>query len=200
MPTITRLRRRGRSGTLLTVELDGQQWVALDEGAVVRLGYHVGLELDGEARRAGEQEARVGAAERRAARLLASRAHSRHELETKLRRTAGRASARAVVERFDEHGFLDDDAFARRLAVRRLAQGYGPERIAADLERAGIASGPARAVLEALEPADVEQALRRALGDTTVGAGWQRLLRRGFSEDLIEDLLGARDDADDGAD
>lgn len=175
---------------MLAVELDGEPWVALEEADLVRLGWRTGTELDSAARREGEQAARRAAVERRAARLLASRPHARAELEAKLARTGGGAEARDVTRRFEEAGWIDDEAFAARLAERRLAQGYGPGRIRDDLERAGVARGLVAQVVAGLDGELVAAALRRAAGVAPSARDWRRLVGRGFEPDLVEDLLG----------
>jgi len=188
---ITRIRaRRGAGPTVFAVELDGEPWVVVDEAALLRLGWHDGLELDDDGRRQGEHAARLGATERRAGRLLAGRPHARRELEAKLARTAGGGPAREVTRRLTEHGLLDDAAYAHRVATRRLAQGYGPARIEADLERAGVAPPLIGDVVHGLERDAVEDAARRAAGPAPGAGSWRRLVGRGFPPDLIEDVLG----------
>ncbi|CAA9529589.1 MAG: hypothetical protein AVDCRST_MAG79-791 [uncultured Thermoleophilia bacterium] len=192
MSEITRIRRRRGAGpALFAVDLDGEPWVTVDEAALLRLGWHDGLELDDAARRRGEHAARLGATERRAARLLAARPHARRELEAKLARTAGGAPAREIVHRLSEHGLLDDEAYARRVASRRLAQGYGPARIEADLTRAGVTATLVRDVLGDLGREEVLDAARRVVGPDPDDASWRRLVGRGFDPDLVEDVLGA---------
>jgi regulatory protein len=188
---ITRIRRRRGVAVTFAVELDEMPWVVVDEAALVRLGWHVGLDLDDDARRHGEHAARLGATERRAARLLAARPHARRELELKLARTGGGGPAREITRRLVDHGLLDDDAYARRVAARRLAQGYGPARIEADLERAGVATPLARQVVQSLERDAVLDAARRAAGPAPDEGAWRRLVGRGFDADLVEDVLGA---------
>jgi regulatory protein len=124
----------------------------------------------------------------RAARLLARRSHARAELEAKLARRTAPEAAAAAVDLLAEHGIVDDAAHARALAARRLEQGYGPARIAHDLEQAGVAEGVRRAAVEALDPDEVLAAARRAIAGRSGRAALARLWQRGFDEDVAERL------------
>jgi regulatory protein len=124
----------------------------------------------------------------RASRLLARRSHARAELEAKLARGAAPEVAAAAVDLLAEHGIVDDEAHARALAARRLEQGYGPARIAHDLEQAGVEEGLRRAVVEALGPDDVLAAACRAIAGRERRPALARLWQRGFDEDVAERL------------
>ena len=75
-----------------------------------------------------------------AGKALARRALSRAALEARL---AGVASARGLrrpcVDDLERLGYVDDEALALALAEQRLASGWGPGRVEADLERLAVA-------------------------------------------------------------
>ena len=116
-------------------------------------------------------------------RLLARRDHARGELTAKLARTAGPERAAAAVEQLADAGLVDDHRFAAGLAAARLAKGYGPERIAYDLRRAGVDREIVRDVLGSIDPEELEAAMRRAVGGRQGADATRRLVARGFAGD-----------------
>lgn len=94
------------------------------------------------------------AARERALRLLARREHSSRELQDKLRqRGFDDTPTREAIDALREAGWQSDARYAESLLRSRVAQGYGPLRIAAELEAAGVANGQIR---EALGTAEVD--------------------------------------------
>ena len=187
--TATRLRDDQR----LAVDLDGEAWIALDALEAARLGLEVGAILDAAVIAEAETSAARDGALQRGARLVGRRSHARGELERKLARTSGDDAARDAADRLAALGALDDERHARELAAQRLAAGWGPGRIAHDLEAAGVAEAVIVATLAALDADEVLAAARHAVGDRTGAAGWQRLGARGFDEETAERLLGLPD-------
>jgi SOS response regulatory protein OraA/RecX len=132
-----------------------------------------------------------------AAKALARRALSRAALEARLAGVAPAGVCAAVVNDLERLGYVDDEALALALAERRLASGWGPGRVEADLERLAVADAAARAGMRAAEAG--EEAAARALLATRAAAGRtpaQRLgllARRGFSAEAAESVLGVLD-------
>ena len=129
-----------------------------------------------------------------AGRALARRALSRAALEQRLAGVASPEVCRAVVDDLERLGYVDDEALALALAEQRLATGWGPGRVEADLERLAVTEAAARAGVRAAEAG--EEAAARALLASRTAAGRtpaQRLgllARRGFSADAAESVLG----------
>jgi SOS response regulatory protein OraA/RecX len=86
-------------------------------------------------------------------------------------------------------GYIDDAQFAAGLADQRLGQGWGPLRIAHDLEVAGVPGDIAAAALTAIGRDEVDAAARRAIGHRTGVAALRRLGARGFDDDVAERLV-----------
>ncbi|PWK92769.1 regulatory protein RecX [Fulvimonas soli] len=140
--------------------------------------------------------------------LLARREHSRRELGQKLRR-GGYAGDEAdeALARLGEQRYQDDGRFAEVLIRNRIAQGYGPARLRAELKNHGLPDARIRALLEAAE-ADWDAAataqLQRRFGPAGRAADpaerarrAQFLLRRGFSAATVRRVTHADvDDAD----
>jgi regulatory protein len=138
-------------------------------------------------------------------RLLALRARSRHELLTALERKGFSEPVRQVVlDKLQGWGYLDDERFARERAAVLLARGkHGPQAVQQRLRAHGLSrEAAARAVASASGEVefDPEAAARqvlerrgllgRELGPKEKARAGRLLVSRGFSEDIIQRLLG----------
>jgi regulatory protein len=84
-----------------------------------------------------------------AIKLLARREHSARELTRKLKaRGVGNDEAAAAVGEVASEGWQDDTRYAAMLVRSRVAQGYGPQRIEAELRVAGLPADKIRAALD----------------------------------------------------
>lgn len=178
----------------VAVELDGRRWVTLDALRAAALGVAQGVILDPAQRAAIEDAAREERALARAAGMVARRSHARGELEARVARRDGPEAARIAAERLADLGVLDDERHAADLAAHRLAQGWGPLRVAHDLEAAGVDAALVRATVEGLDPDAVDDAARRAVGTRAGIEAWRRLAARGFDEETAERVAGPLED------
>lgn len=88
----------------------------------------------------------------RAVRLLARREHSAQELKRKLAwRGVDEDEAARAVEELAEAGWQSDERYAESMVRQRMTQGYGPLRIQAELEQAGIDATLVRQALAAVD-------------------------------------------------
>ena len=86
----------------------------------------------------------------RAVGLLARREHSARELQRKLEaRGYEEADAAKAVEKLGRAGLQSNERYAEQLTRTRIAQGYGPVRIRAELEMSGLSGEQIDAALEA---------------------------------------------------
>lgn len=139
-----------------------------------------------------------------ALRLLSRRSHSREELARKLRRRAAGESVQPVLDRLTSLGYLNDEEFAFRTALRRReSQHWGNRRIRADLKRRGLGARMIGRALERVEETCPErdglrQAVRRWIersGAPTNPAQLKKLfdhcLRLGYSSAMARTELTA---------
>ncbi len=91
---------------------------------------------------------------------LSITARSRHELEERLaRRNVPEDVAGRLLDRFEEVGLINDEAFARAwVDSRQRTRGLARTALAAELRRKGIADDTARTVLAEVDPGDEEDA------------------------------------------
>lgn len=88
----------------------------------------------------------------RAVGLLSRREHSRHELRRKLvQRGEDPEAVDQALTRLEETGLQDEVRFADSLIRQRVAAGYGPRYIAAELATHRLADSLVAAALEAAE-------------------------------------------------
>jgi regulatory protein len=138
-------------------------------------------------------------------RLLARHAYSEEEIRNKLL-TKGftEAGVTRTVARLKDQGYLDDTRLAADQVERLRAKGYGPEGIRAKLAQKGLPS-------ETIEPALAEegkeqdcQSAQRLLASRfsadalnnpqTRARAFRLLVRRGYSHEIAETLLGSETD------
>lgn len=122
--------------------------------------------------------------------LLVRREHSRRELKHKLaRRGHESGEIEAALETLSRQDFQNDVRFAQAMARSRLAAGYGPVRIRAELVQHGLDGGLVEQAIADLGcdwPAQAaELAARRFRQKIPVDPSMRRkaagfLLRRGF--------------------
>ena len=93
---------------------------------------------------------------------LTGQARSRKELGDKLAsRNVPDEIATALLDRFEEVGLVDDEAFARSwIASRQPGKGLARRALAQELRRKGIDDEVARDALDEVDPADEEAAAR----------------------------------------
>ena len=136
--------------------------------------------------------------------MLARREHSRRELRTRLQRGGyDEEEADAALDRLGEQHYQDDDRFAGMLLRSRVAQGYGPLRVRAELASHGLAAAAITALLQSAEvdwEASAAALLRRRHGGKPPVDHAERarraqfLLRRGFPAATVRRVTHAEVD------
>jgi regulatory protein len=94
---------------------------------------------------------------------LTGRARSRSELADKLRsKNVPDDVATRLLDRFEEVGLVDDEAFARSwVESRQAGRGLARRALAQELRRKGVDDEVAREVLDEVDPDDEVEAARR---------------------------------------
>ena len=134
--------------------------------------------------------------------LLVRREHSARELKSKLARKGldPDDSAMALAD-LQGKNYQSDARFGEMLVRTRIAGGYGPRWILAELRQHGIGEDEAQALIDAAEPdwpALVRDLVRRRYGaKPAVGLAERRkraafLLRRGFDAATVQSATRAQ--------
>lgn len=123
--------------------------------------------------------------------MLARREHSQRELRTRLEHGGyDEAEADAAIKRLGEQNYQDDERFAEMLLRARVAHGYGPARIRAELRSHVLSPAAIEALIVSAEvdwDALALAQLRKKYGGKPAadhserGKRAQFLLRRGFT-------------------
>ena len=133
--------------------------------------------------------------------LLARREHSARELKSKLARKGLDAgeSAKALKD-LRAKDYQSDARFGEMLVRTRIAGGYGPRWVLAELRQHGIAESEAQALLDAADPdwpALIRDLIRRRYGAKPAASPAERakraafLLRRGFDAHTVQSITRA---------
>ncbi|HEN47565.1 MAG TPA: regulatory protein RecX [Mizugakiibacter sp.] len=130
--------------------------------------------------------------------MLARREYSRHEITVRLTRSGySETEVEAALERLLEQGYQNDQRFGEMLVRTRIAQGYGPLRIRAELKAHQLLMTEIQGLLDTMAADWPELAckmLRRRYGQSTAVDRQQRLrraqflLRRGFDAATVRSV------------
>lgn len=131
----------------------------------------------------------------RALGMLARREYSQRELRTRLDRAGcDEAESQAALGKLRQQHYQDDRRFGEMLVRTRVAQGYGPARIRAELRTHGLANAAIAGLIDSVDTDWTELAaaqLRKryagkpALDHAERGKRAAFLLRRGFAADTV---------------
>ena len=136
--------------------------------------------------------------------LLGRREHSARELKAKLSRKGhDKAEITSALGKLRDKSYQSDDRFGITIARTRVAQGYGPARIRAELRSHGLSD---TAIIAAIAAADADwpllaaAQLKRRFGARAApdreerGRRAQFLLRRGFDPATVRAVTRAEVD------
>ncbi|AOY60714.1 MULTISPECIES: regulatory protein RecX [Desulfococcus] len=154
----------------------------------------------------------VAAAVAAAVRFLARRDHSRCEIVRKLRqRRFSPAAIDAAVAECERLNYLNDDRTARCYFEELVRKEFGAERIRYEMKKKGLVGDTVEALLatyagtpgETAAARNVFEKHMRRLGretdrDKRKARMWRFLYGRGFSADIIRDLMDRLNNGDDG--
>lgn len=138
-----------------------------------------------------ERGRRDGDAYGRALGMLARREYSQRELRARLQRAGcDEEESESALHKLREQHYQDDDRFGEMIVRARVGQGYGPDRIRAELRSHGLSDGSIRDLLDGAEAdwqALARAQLRKKYGGRPPADYAERgkraafLLRRGFA-------------------
>lgn len=145
---------------ILTLDGDEETQVMVDASTFDHSGYRVDGWIDEQGLLELMELSKRNRTRSRALYYLSGRDYSKKELERKLYRVADKEMAAGVVDRLEEVGLLNDEAYAERLALS-LSQYrlYPKRRIFSELMAKGVSREDASLAVEQLETEDLEQAL-----------------------------------------
>ena len=194
-------KRRGRKSVLIS---DGAEVAVLDNELILLSGLREGMQIEEDALEELIVESDQKRARQKALWLLSKRDYAKKELILKLKQDATEESAELAVQRMEELGLIDDQAYAVRRAKDLFAfKAYSAEKIMYELVRRGIDSQTAKQTVQELAPDPserlkelIERKYKRYLEDEKGRQKvWQTLSRMGYSYSDINTAL-KRDEYD----
>ncbi len=137
----------------------------------------------------------------RALNLLSRREQSERELRRKLvQKGVGRDEAAEAVGALSDSSLQSNARFAGMMVRRRIADGYGPQRITAELSAHGVDRALIQQAIDEEEPdwdAQADRIYRRKFGAGPAADAKERakraayLTQRGFSYDIARRIAAA---------
>ncbi len=195
--TVTAVEPRRKSMSALYI--DGEYAMKLDTQTLLENRISAGVEIDDEDLHRLIELSNLRRAKEKALWLISYRDHSSKELYDKLRRDYSEDSAQKALERMQELGLINDEAFANRYASELHTKHQSPSTIRYKLIEKGIDRDTAEEIVESLEidpvqeiTALIEKKYARNLSDEkgvkrTVAA----LQRAGYRYSDIKSVLSA---------
>lgn len=197
---ITALEPQKRSGDRVNVYLDDV--FAFGLAVLLAANLRVGMTLTDDEIAALRLADEVERAREKALNYLSYRPRSEAELRSHLLESGfAEATVTAVLDRLREVGLVDDEAFARYWADNRARfRPRGKRMLVQELRQKDVASSTIETTLAeydevaAAEQVAAEQARRLAHlpPDQFRRRLWDRLIRRGFSPDIIQEVLATQ--------
>lgn len=149
-----------RRKAMSALYIDGEYVMNLDTQTLIDNRFDVGREITDEDLHEIIQLSNERRAKEKALWLISYRDHSSKELTEKIRRTCDEVSAQKAVDRLEELGLVNDEAFARRYARQLLFTKHMSKKAAVYyLIQKGIDKDLAEEVLDEI-PVDTNEEIR----------------------------------------
>ena len=141
-----------RKKGLTALYLDGEYAVSVDTVTLASFGYTAGATITDEQLHELLTVSNINRAKEKALYLIEYRSRTRRELWDKLRPLYGEAAAEAAIERLEELGLINDEAYARDYAEQLIERKhFSRERAAFEMMKKGIDRELADEVLDEYE-------------------------------------------------
>lgn len=138
--------------------IDGEYFTKIDREVLAISGVKEGNNISEEELNELVRKSEEKRAKDKAFNLLSYRDHSKKELEDKLRKEYSEQSAKAVAEKMEDLGLINDKAFARKYAHELLfSKRYSARKAEQELIMKGIDRETAACIIEYEAPDAVEQ-------------------------------------------
>lgn len=147
-----------RRKSLTALYLDGEYAVSVDTMCFMASGKKTGSEITDDELYELIEKSNISRAKEKALSLIEYRARTRKEIEDKLVPLFGEKAAELAIERLEQLGLIDDEAYAREYAeVLINRKHFSRQRALFEMIKKGIEKDAAEEILDELEPDPVEQ-------------------------------------------
>lgn len=153
---ITATEERKKSMTALFI--DGEYAVSIDTMTFLSSGKKTGSEISDEELYELIEKSKISRAKEKALYLIEYRSRTRRELLNRLIPLYGESASELAVERLEEVGLIDDEAYAREYAESLIyKKKFSRERSLFEMLKKGIEKYIAEEILDELESDPIEQ-------------------------------------------
>lgn len=188
----------GRKGNIL-VYADGKYILSVPREIFLKSGMNRGSKIDEREIENINFEIDSFKAKSRALNLLSYRAHSKKELQDKLKRRLDEKSAKIAADKMEQIGLLNDENYARDFASHlQKNKMYAKKRISYELSKKGIDEEIISEVLNNLELSE-DETLEKAVSKKSIENEKEKrrliahLMRLGYSWSQINRFLKSED-------
>ncbi|MEE1317979.1 MAG: regulatory protein RecX [Ruminococcus sp.] len=170
-----------RRKAMSALYIDGEFVMNLDSRTLIENRFDVGREIDDEDLHEIINLSNERRAKEKALWLISYRDHSKKELTDKIKRTCDEESAEKAVERMEELGLVNDEAYAQRYAKKLLFSKHMSKNAAIyELSRKGIDKELAEEILENTE-VDERNQIRQVIDKKYRNLSDEKIRRRAVS-------------------
>ncbi|HSX03083.1 MAG TPA: RecX family transcriptional regulator [Candidatus Saccharimonadia bacterium] len=203
MPVITDITTQKRAQTRYSIYLDNTYSFSLTDLELSTSGLRVGQSLTADEVLQWQQQSVDGKAYQAALRYLGYRPRSRREVHDQLvRKDYEAAVIERTLERLEEHGLIDDRAFAEAwVASRQALKPRSRYVLEQELAQKGVAREVAQATVADIGASGHQQMLDAVIAKKRKQVRYQDpkvlmeyLARQGFKYDQIKEALSRLDD------
>ncbi len=186
--------KAGKRGSIL-VYADGEYILSVPREVFLKTNIKVGYEITDEEIENISSDIEFYKAKSRAYNILSYRAHSKKELEEKIKRKTGISNPEKVVSKMEEIGLIDDKKYALEYASHLFKNKlYGIKRIAFELSKKGISKENINFAIENLDMNEYEN-IQKIVSKKNIQDEKEKkktianLIRRGYSWEKINSVL-----------
>lgn len=186
--------KAGKRGSIL-VYADGEYILSVPREVFLKTNIKMGYEITDEEIENISSDIEFYKAKSRAYNILSYRAHSKKELEEKIKRKTGISNPEKVVSKMEEIGLIDDKKYALEYASHLFKNKlYGIKRIAFELSKKGISKENINFAIENLDMNEYEN-IQKIVSKKNIQDEKEKkktianLIRRGYSWEKINSVL-----------
>lgn len=170
-----------RRKAMSALYIDGEFVMNLDTQTLIENRFDVGREIDDEDLHEIIRLSNERRAKEKALWLISYRDHSKKELTDKIKRTCDKESAEKAVDRMEELGLVNDEAYAKNYAKKLLFSKHMSKKAASfELAKKGIDRELSQEILESIE-VDERQQIREVIDKKYRNLNDEKIKRRAFS-------------------
>ncbi len=197
---VTNIKQQVKRADRYAIYIDGKYVLSLGESELLNSGLSIGTELNKEQVGKLKKRAVIDKALDATMRYVAIRPRSQWEIESYLKRKrVEKVTAKQILNKLNDSGFLDDEAFARAwVSNRRLLKPMSRRKLTLELRQKRVDNSVIDKVLaddEVTDIATLQQLIAKKRGKYKDDLKFmQYLARQGYSYQDVKEALNKQDE------